>query len=190
VIVDPLGNSSDGTNWQASGVLGGTPGSGEQQATPGDFDADGDVDGRDFLFWQRTPSVGNLNDWRENYGVGELAAVSSPLPDSQELKIESEEPDSSMAPWAVSLLSTTRDGVPCYEWDSALVSAAALAGLSPQRLAEPSATADRRPAAEEETYVEQVDRAMETFVPVQRYGMREFGEMVARRTVAKPQAAR
>lgn len=51
--------------------------------TPGDFDADGDVDGRDFLFWQRNPSVGDLADWQNNYGVGGLAgAVTVPEPSS------------------------------------------------------------------------------------------------------------
>lgn len=29
---------------------------------PGDFDLDGDVDGADFLLWQRNPSVGDLAD--------------------------------------------------------------------------------------------------------------------------------
>jgi hypothetical protein len=42
---------------------------------PGDFDFDGDVDGRDFLRWQRgqstTPqSSGDLADWQNNYGTG------------------------------------------------------------------------------------------------------------------------
>ena len=35
---------------------------------PGDFDGDGDVDGVDFLYWQRNPGVGNLVDWQANYG--------------------------------------------------------------------------------------------------------------------------
>jgi hypothetical protein len=39
---------------------------------PGDFDGDGDVDGRDFLIWQRNPSVGNLADWQTNYGQSTL----------------------------------------------------------------------------------------------------------------------
>lgn len=43
-------------------------------ATPGDFDNDGAVDGRDFLAWQRNPSVGDLADWQANYGT---SAVSS-----------------------------------------------------------------------------------------------------------------
>jgi hypothetical protein len=47
------------------------------ESYPGDFDGDGDVDGRDFLVWQRNPSVGNLGDWQTNYGVGGLAAVSA-----------------------------------------------------------------------------------------------------------------
>lgn len=43
----------------------------------GDFDSDGDVDGRDFLVWQRNPSVGDLADWQANYGVGSLSSVES-----------------------------------------------------------------------------------------------------------------
>jgi hypothetical protein len=47
--------------------------------TPGDFDGDSDVDGRDFLLWQRDTSVGSLADWQQNYGtgIGGLAAVTS-----------------------------------------------------------------------------------------------------------------
>jgi hypothetical protein len=41
---------------------------------PGDFDDDGDVDGRDLLMWQRNPAVGDLADWQENYGTDSLAA--------------------------------------------------------------------------------------------------------------------
>lgn len=43
---------------------------------PGDFDFDGDVDGRDFLIWQRNPSVGDLADWQANYGAGSLSVLS------------------------------------------------------------------------------------------------------------------
>ncbi len=49
--------------------------------SPGDFDNDGDVDGRDFLTWQRNPSVGDLSDWQANYGIGSLAATSSAVPE-------------------------------------------------------------------------------------------------------------
>jgi hypothetical protein len=49
----------------------------------GDFDSDGDVDGRDFLVWQRNPSIGNLVDWQANYGAGALSAnVAVPEPSS------------------------------------------------------------------------------------------------------------
>ncbi len=51
---------------------------------PGDFDGDGDVDGRDFLVWQRNTSVGNLSDWQANYGVG-LSAVSTAVPEPTSL---------------------------------------------------------------------------------------------------------
>jgi hypothetical protein len=49
---------------------------------PGDFDFDGDVDGRDFLVWQRggSPnalSAGDLADWQAGYGVGALSAVTA-----------------------------------------------------------------------------------------------------------------
>ena len=50
--------------------------------TPGDFNGDGSVDGRDFLAWQRgespnSLSAGDLADWQNNYGPGPLAAVSA-----------------------------------------------------------------------------------------------------------------
>jgi spore coat protein CotH len=48
---------------------------------PGDFDVDGDVDGRDFLVWQRNPSVGGLADWQTNYGTESLAANSTAVPE-------------------------------------------------------------------------------------------------------------
>ena len=38
-------------------------------ALAGDFDGDGDVDGDDFLAWQRNPSLGSLNVWRTDYGL-------------------------------------------------------------------------------------------------------------------------
>jgi hypothetical protein len=41
---------------------------------PGDFNNDGKVNGRDFLAWQRNPSIGNLADWQANYGAGTLTA--------------------------------------------------------------------------------------------------------------------
>ena len=45
----------------------------------GDFDADLDVDGRDFLAWQRNPEIGELADWRANYGNSPVvSALSTP----------------------------------------------------------------------------------------------------------------
>lgn len=34
-----------------------------------DFDGDSDVDGADFLAWQRDPSVGDLTNWQADYGT-------------------------------------------------------------------------------------------------------------------------
>lgn len=45
--------------------------------TPGDFNSDGKVDGRDFLLWQRNTSVGDLADWQSNYGAGGLASIAA-----------------------------------------------------------------------------------------------------------------
>ena len=47
----------------------------------GDFNNDGHVDGRDFLLWQRDPTVGNLADWRANYGVSSLTVGSIAVPE-------------------------------------------------------------------------------------------------------------
>ncbi len=49
--------------------------------TPGDFDSDGDVDGRDFLVWQRNPSVGSLADWQNNYGIGTVMSPATVVPE-------------------------------------------------------------------------------------------------------------
>jgi T5SS/PEP-CTERM-associated repeat protein len=48
---------------------------------PGDFNADGKVDGRDLLFWQRNPSVGDLADWRANYGESSSMAETIAVPE-------------------------------------------------------------------------------------------------------------
>ncbi|TWU29792.1 glycoside hydrolase family 16 protein [Bythopirellula polymerisocia] len=45
----------------------------------GDFDLDNDVDGADFLAWQRDNSVGSLADWQANYSTSAtLSAVPEP----------------------------------------------------------------------------------------------------------------
>jgi hypothetical protein len=54
---------------------------------PGDFDFDGDVDGRDFLAWQRNPSIGNLSDWEANYGIGSLVAANIVVPEPGSLAL-------------------------------------------------------------------------------------------------------
>lgn len=51
----------------------------DTSATPGDFDGDGDVDGADFLVWQRTDgSADGLQEFQTNYpNSGQLSAVSA-----------------------------------------------------------------------------------------------------------------
>ena len=49
---------------------------------PSDFDGNGEVNGFDFLLWQRDPSVGSLADWKANYGmVAALSASSAAVPE-------------------------------------------------------------------------------------------------------------
>ncbi len=52
----------------------------------GDFDSDGDVDGSDFLKWQRDGlSAGDLADWTANYGPASAAAASAAVPEPTSL---------------------------------------------------------------------------------------------------------
>lgn len=59
---------------------------------PGDFDADGDVDGADFLKWQRgevssPPSAADLAEWQTNYGPGASSAATSSVPEPSTLSM-------------------------------------------------------------------------------------------------------
>ena len=47
----------------------------------GDFDLDNDVDGADFLAWQRDPDAGSLTDWEANYGTPTTLAASVAVPE-------------------------------------------------------------------------------------------------------------
>jgi hypothetical protein len=57
-----------------------------QTSVSGDFDVDGDVDGNDFLVWQRggSPnpnSAADLAQWRTNFGAGGVASAISAVPE-------------------------------------------------------------------------------------------------------------
>ena len=52
----------------------------------GDFDSDGDVDGRDFLIWQRGGSPNPMSPadlalWRGNFGLGSTVAAGASIPE-------------------------------------------------------------------------------------------------------------
>jgi len=57
------------------------PGAGQ----PGDFDGDGDVDGNDFLTWQRGLGsmfdASDLADWKANFGAGAAVAATGGVPE-------------------------------------------------------------------------------------------------------------
>lgn len=58
---------------------------------PGDFDGDGNVDGADFLEWQRglgtTYDANDLTDWQTNYGMSASLATSVAVPEPTTLAI-------------------------------------------------------------------------------------------------------
>ena len=98
VVVDTEGDYNDGANWVASSTTGGTPGSDEAPAIPGDYDQDGTVATSDYTLWNSTfgsttdlRADGNENNiidsgdyavWREHLGQSAPLAValaSSPV---------------------------------------------------------------------------------------------------------------
>ncbi|MBA4107914.1 MAG: hypothetical protein C0485_19450 [Pirellula sp.] len=57
-----------------------------EPSIPGDFDVDGDVDGRDFLVWQRggspnSSSPGDLAAWKSNFGFAGATPATSAVPE-------------------------------------------------------------------------------------------------------------
>lgn len=146
----------------------------EVQFLSADFDVDGDVDGRDFLLWQRggspTPfSSTDLEDWQDHYGEPEaLSALSADVSAYEEL--------------AVALVAEDEESA---ELDSQLPGNDEIK-LSLGR----SLAVSQRDAASgditvrEDSYVEELDRALEQFA-TSPSSVRSFGEMVTRRGVAK-----
>ncbi len=53
----------------------------------GDFDFDGDVDGADFLTWQRDPTIGDLANWRANFGNPASLAASTAVPEPRAIAL-------------------------------------------------------------------------------------------------------
>jgi len=47
----------------------------------GDFDNDNDVDGADFLAWQRNPSVGDLSNWESEFGMTSALVTTNVVPE-------------------------------------------------------------------------------------------------------------
>jgi hypothetical protein len=88
---DIMGNFSSlelpsfpGLSWDTSQLLSGVVS--VVSGLPGDFDLDGDVDGRGFLKWQRSESpnplsAGDFADWQSNYGSSSLVAANIAVPE-------------------------------------------------------------------------------------------------------------
>jgi hypothetical protein len=166
----------------------------EAQVNPSaDFDNDGDVDGRDFLAWQRgfgTPNAvradGNSDDdadvdgsdlaaWQVSYGV-------TPVPLSAlTTAIETTEPDS--ATFDAATLNVSEEPEMGSRLRGNDGSGSSLGGsLAVSRAREDASELE---TAFEESYVEEVDRALEQFDATDsllgKPAVAPFGEMVARR---------
>ncbi len=120
---------------------------------PGDYNDDGVVTGRDFLAWQRGESPDpfssdDLETWQEEYGGGELSALSASIEDQYGTYEDDEET-------SVSLMFGNSYAPP------------AEAG-SPEA---------------NELFVESLDLAIEELSTISTYGVREFGDFVARRSI-------
>jgi hypothetical protein len=97
-IIDPLGDPSSPANWRASYYTGGSPGAaGLAPAVAGDTDGDADVDGADFLAWQRglgtaalrgdasqgdadgdrDVDAADLGPWMTNFGTAPMIAAAA-----------------------------------------------------------------------------------------------------------------
>lgn len=50
--------------------------------TYGDYNCDGEIDGRDFMLWQRDTSLGPISDFQDSYGVSPLMIRAIPEPSS------------------------------------------------------------------------------------------------------------
>jgi len=83
-----LNHGLDATSFQAGALAINLAALPPDEAPPGDFDADGMVDGHDFLLWQRSDSPdplspGDLTAWETNFGSTTLAvATAVPEPGS------------------------------------------------------------------------------------------------------------
>jgi len=51
------------------------------QVADGDFDQNGDINGADFLLWQRDMNVGSLSDWEAGFGATSAASAAVGVPE-------------------------------------------------------------------------------------------------------------
>lgn len=156
-IINPQGDANNPANWRASSILGGTPGLPSEQLLVGDFDNDSDVDGRDFLFWQRGSSTTPLSPqdlfaWQENYGSPEISSLATQVLTATKSDAEIE---NTLIYW-ISLPATKRIEVE----DVSLLEVGA-------------------------SFEHDADRALEDFAPLTAAKLQDFGEMVARRNHAR-----
>ncbi|MCO6045237.1 lamin tail domain-containing protein [Aeoliella sp. ICT_H6.2] len=127
VVVDVLGDYSDGANWMASSVINGTPGTADTQALPGDYNSDGMVDATDYQVWKSyfgqvvaigTGADGNFDGivdladytvWRNHLGVSQPAtsSIQTPPGDVASPTAESVDRESSASLVASSLVDTS-----------------------------------------------------------------------------------
>jgi hypothetical protein len=104
--------------------------------TPGDFDSDGDVDGRDFLIWQRNPTLGALADWQSGYGspISVQCGLVEVEPQDQSLGAENVEIEGVASAIASTEPSPGLKRSGRLDWTTAAVGRAAMNAQSARRL--------------------------------------------------------
>jgi CSLREA domain-containing protein len=133
----------------------------------GDFDGDGDVDGRDFLAWQR--------------GYGQTLGATSSDGDAM---TDGDVDGLDLVVWQ-EMYGTTNAESGLRNADSAELSALQTpSSLRGSLAVSPREIASGDEAAFEEHYVEPVDRALEQWVPLRRVSV-DFGDIVTHRPVKR-----
>ncbi len=170
LVVNPNEFDQRGTPFRR--IVGGRIDIGAFELQTADFDGDGDMDGRDFLRWQRGDSPnpfsgGDLSSWQGQYGAGGLSAISSELsatPGNADFGLRNSE----LEFWVPAFAGMTAEN------------AAMTTSMAESRGRETAS--DVEDVMNDES-TEEIDQVFEEWGALPRGTIREFGEIAVRREV-------
>lgn len=151
---------------------------------PGDFNQDAYVNGRDFLVWQRGGSPNSLSgddlsQWQQEYGDSELG---SDLSENNEgVPVISDQLNTSHMQFVESSGSVGDTDLAIAIHGIKLISGS---GVNREKSLHGESEQENVVVEYAESYVEEVDRAIEHFIAIPS-SLRSFGEMVTRRSVKR-----